>query len=107
LRERAAGRSIVRGWKAGRAGGAGEEAAMSAGQNLRRGYAYGVHGTVHSGTIERRSGSPDMVSLIVLATIVVVIAAVASDPVLSASFGQVFGTAWSETIAFLMRLVSR
>jgi hypothetical protein len=80
---------------------------MSAGQNLRRGYAYGVHGPVHhSGTIERRS-SPDMVSLIVLATIVVVIAAVASDPVLSASFARVFGTAWSETIAFLMRLVSR
>jgi hypothetical protein len=79
---------------------------MSAGQNLRRGYAYGVHGSVHSGTIERRN-SPDMVSLIVLATIVVVIAAVASDPVLSASFARVFGTAWSETMAFLMRLVSR
>ena len=79
---------------------------MSAGQNLRRGYAYGVHGPVHSGTIERRN-SPDMVSLVVLATIVVVIAAVASDPVLSASFARVFGTAWSETIAILMRLVSR
>ena len=79
---------------------------MSAGQNLRRGYAYGVHGAVHPGTIERRS-SPDMVSLIVLATIVVVIAAIAADPVLSASVGRVFGTAWSETIAFLMRLVSR
>ena len=79
---------------------------MSAGQNLRRGYAYVVHGAVHSGTIERRS-SPDMVSLIVLATIVVVIAAIASDPVLSASVGRVFGTAWSETIAFLMRVVSR
>ena len=38
---------------------------MSAGQNLRRGYAYGVSTAVHSGTIERRS-SPDMVSLIVL-----------------------------------------
>ena len=76
---------------------------MSAGQNLRRGYAYGVHGTVHSGSIERRS-SPDMVSLIVLATIVVVIAAIASDPVLSASFARVFGTAWSESLALLARL---
>jgi hypothetical protein len=79
---------------------------MSAGQNLRRGYAYGVSTTVHSGSLERR-GSPDMVSLIVLATIVVVIAAVASDPVLSASVGRVFGTAWSETLALLARLVSR
>lgn len=80
---------------------------MSAGQNLRRGYAYGVHTAVHSGSIERRSGSPDMVSLIVLATIVLVIAAVASDPVLSASVGRVFGTAWSDSLGFLMRLVSR
>ena len=80
---------------------------MSAGQNLRRGYAYGVNAAVHSGTIERRSGSPDMVSLIVLATIVLVIAAVASDPVLSASIGRIFGTAWSDTIEFLMKLVSR
>lgn len=78
---------------------------MSAGQNLRRGYAYGVNAAVHSGAIERRSGSPDMVSLIVLATIVVLIAAIASDPVLSASVGRVFGTAWSESIAFLTRLV--
>jgi hypothetical protein len=46
-----------------------------------------------------------MVSLIVLATIVVVIAAIMSDPVLSASFGRVFGTAWSESLAFLARLV--
>lgn len=48
-----------------------------------------------------------MVSLIVLATIVLVIAAVASDPVLSASVGRVFGTAWSDSLGFLMRLVSR
>jgi hypothetical protein len=80
---------------------------MSAGQNLRRGYAYGVSSAVHSGSIERRSGSPDMVSLIVLATIVLVIAAVASDPVLSASVGRIFGTAWSDVIALFARLVSR
>ena len=80
---------------------------MSAGQNLRRGYAYGVSSAVHSGHIERRSGSPDMVSLIVLATIVLVIAAVASDPVLSASVGRIFGTAWSDTLALIARLVSR
>lgn len=80
---------------------------MSAGQNLRRGYAYGVSTAVHSGgTLERR-GSPDMVSLIVLATIVLVIAAVASDPVLSASVAHILGTAWSDSLAFLTGLVSR
>ena len=108
MRGRHPGRSIVHGWKAGEAGGAGEEAAMSAGQSLRRGYAYGVSTAGHSGSaLERRSGSADMVSLIVLATILVVAAAVASDPVLSVSIGRVFGTAWSDTVEFLMGVVSR
>lgn len=80
---------------------------MSAGQNLRRGYAYGVSTPVHSGSTLERRGSPDMVSLIMLATIVLVIAAVASDPVLSASIGHLLGTAWSDSLAFLTRLVSR
>jgi hypothetical protein len=81
---------------------------MSAGQNLRRGYAYGVNAAVHSGTtVERRSGSPDVLSMIVVATIVLVVAAVASDPVLSASIQRIFGTAWSDSMALLMRLVSR
>jgi hypothetical protein len=80
---------------------------MSAGQNLRRGYAYGVSGAVHSGpTLERRA-SPDFVSLILIATVVLLIAAVASDPVLSASIGRVLGTAWSDALRFLMRVVSR
>jgi hypothetical protein len=80
---------------------------MSAGQNLRRGYAYGMNAAVHSGATERRSGSSDTVSLIMLATVIVVIAAVASDPVLSASIGRIFGTAWSDALALLTRLVSR
>jgi hypothetical protein len=80
---------------------------MSAGQNLRRGYAYGVHTAVSAPTLGRRSGSTDVLSLIVIATIVLVIAAVASDPVLMASIGRTFGTAWSDSLRFLMRLVSR
>lgn len=81
---------------------------MSAGQSLRRGYAYGVSAAVHSGpTLGRRNASADMVSLIVMATIVFIIVAVASDPVLAASVGRIFGTAWSDTLAFLLRLVSR
>ncbi len=81
---------------------------MSAGQSLRRGYAYGVSAAVHSGpTLGRRNASADMVSLIVMATIVFVIVAVASDPVLAASVGRIFGTAWSDALAFLLRVVSR
>ena len=80
---------------------------MSAGQNLRRGYAYGVSPATHSGGTLERHGSPDMVSLIMLATVVLIIAAVASDPVLSASIGHILGTAWSDSLAFLTRLVSR
>jgi hypothetical protein len=79
---------------------------MSAGQNLRRGYAYGVSSAVHSGsTIERRA-PPDVLSLIMLATLVVVIAAVASNPVLAASIERILGTAWSESLGFLLRVVS-
>jgi hypothetical protein len=81
---------------------------MSAGQSLRRGYAYGVSPAVHSGpALGRRSVSTDMVSLIVMGTLIFVIVAVASDPVLAASVGRLFGTAWSDAMAFLLQLVSR
>ena len=49
----------------------------------------------------------DIASLIVMATLVFVIIAVASDPVLAASVGRTFGTAWSDAIAFFVQLVSR
>jgi len=49
----------------------------------------------------------DIASLIVMATLVFVIVAVASDPVLAASVGRMFGTAWSDAIAFFVQLVSR
>jgi hypothetical protein len=42
-----------------------------------------------------------------MATIVFVIVAVASDPVLAASAGRIFGTAWSDATAFLLRVLSR
>ena len=80
---------------------------MSAGQSLRRGYAYGVSAAVHSGPTLGRRNSADVLSLIVMATLIFVIVAVASDPVLAASAGRIFGTAWSDAIAFLLRLVSR
>ena len=81
---------------------------MSAGQSLRRGYAYGVNAVVQSGpTLARRKQSTDMVSLVVMATLIFVIVAVASDPVLAASAGRILGTAWSDAIALLLRVVSR
>jgi hypothetical protein len=42
-----------------------------------------------------------------MATLIFVIVAVASDPVLAASAGRIFGTAWSDAIALLLRVVSR
>ena len=80
---------------------------MSAGHSLRRGYAYGVSAAVHSGPTLGRRNSADVLSLIVMATLIFVIVAVASDPVLAASAGRIFGTAWSDAIAFLLRTVSR
>ncbi len=80
---------------------------MSAGHSLRRGYAYGVSTAVHTGPTSGRSVSTDMVSLIIMATLVFVIVAEASDPVLAASDGRIFGTAWSDAIAFFLRVVSR
>jgi len=80
---------------------------MSAGHSLRRGYAYGVSTAVHSGPTSGRSASTDMVSLIVMATLVFVIVAIASDPVLAASVGRIFGTAWSDAIGFFLGVVSR
>jgi hypothetical protein len=81
---------------------------MSAGQSLRRGYAYGVNPAVHSGpTLARRNPSTDMLSLIVMATLIFVIVAVASDPVLAATAGRIFGTAWSDAIALILRVVGR
>ena len=80
---------------------------MSAGQSLRRGYAYGVSAAVHSGPTVGRRTSTDIASLTVMATLVFVIIAVASDPVLAASIGRIFGTAWSDTVGFFLRVVSR
>ncbi|MDQ2913044.1 MAG: hypothetical protein M3T56_07280 [Chloroflexota bacterium] len=80
---------------------------MSAGQGLRRGYAYGVSEAVHSGPTLGQRRTADVPSLIVMATLIFVIVAVASDPVLAASVGRIFGTAWSDTLGFFLRVVSR
>jgi len=78
---------------------------MSAGQSLRRGYAYAVNPAVHSGpSVARRGASTDLVSLIVMATLIFVIVAVASDPVLATTVGRIFGTAWSDLIGLILRV---
>jgi hypothetical protein len=48
-----------------------------------------------------------MLSLVVMATLIFVIVAVASDPVLAASTGRIIGTAWSDAVGLLMRSMSR
>ena len=48
-----------------------------------------------------------MASLIVMATLIFIIVAVASDPVLAGTVGRIFGTAWSDAIGLLLRMVSR
>jgi hypothetical protein len=48
-----------------------------------------------------------MLSLIVMATLIFVIVAIASDPVLAASTGRIFGTAWSDAVGFFMRAMHR
>ncbi|HKC90192.1 MAG TPA: hypothetical protein VKE23_02580 [Candidatus Limnocylindria bacterium] len=45
-----------------------------------------------------------MVSLIVMATLIFVIVAVASDPVLATTVGRIFGTAWSDLIGLILRV---
>lgn len=82
---------------------------MSAGQSLRRGYAYGVSPTVYSGptTLGRHSGQTNMFSLIVLATLILVVTVIASDPVLAATAARILGTAWSDSVQIIMRAMSR
>jgi hypothetical protein len=81
---------------------------MSAGQSLRRGYAYGTHTIVHSApTLERRSVPSNLGSLTVLATLILLVTVVASDPVLAASAAKIIGTAWSDILGLLMAVVSR
>jgi hypothetical protein len=80
---------------------------MSAGQSLRRGYAYGVSPAVQSGPTVTRRASTDMASLILMATLIFVIVAVASDPVLAGTVGRIFGTAWSDALGLLLRVVGR
>jgi len=48
-----------------------------------------------------------MFSLIVMATLILVTVAVASDPVLAASAGRIVGTAWADMLEFFMRVVGR
>jgi hypothetical protein len=42
-----------------------------------------------------------------MATLILVVVAIASDPILAASAARILGTAWSDAIALLMRIVSR
>ena len=77
---------------------------MSAGHSLRRGYAYGA--SLHSVTDTPRESSGGL-PVIVIVTIVLIVAAIASDGVLASAVGQLIGTTWSDSIQFLLGVVSR
>jgi hypothetical protein len=77
---------------------------MSAGQSVRRGYAYGVSTTSHS---HSRTGSPDMAALILTGFTVLVVVAVLSDDVISAAIAQTLGTLWSDAVGMLSQVLRR
>ena len=77
---------------------------MSAGGNLRRGYAYGV---VSVDPRSHEGYSPSAFSLLTMAVMVVMIAAIASDPHLVNAIGRALGTAWTDFVGALLGIVSR
>lgn len=79
---------------------------MSAGQSLRRGYAYGMSATIHS-TSRSRNGAPDMAVLVLTGFVVLVVVAVLSDDVVAAWLAQLVGTVWSDTVATLAQVLRR
>ncbi|HEY7623917.1 MAG TPA: hypothetical protein VIA63_02710 [Candidatus Limnocylindria bacterium] len=78
---------------------------MSAGGNLRRGYAYGVPVSVDPRTHE--TYSPSLFSLLTIALMIVMVAAIASDPHLVTAIGRALGTAWSDFVGLLLGVLGR
>jgi hypothetical protein len=76
---------------------------MSAGGNLRRGYAYGVSIPVDHSTHE--TYSPSLLSLLTVTLMVIIAAAIASDPHIVTAIGRALGTAWSDFVTLVLRLV--
>ena len=74
---------------------------------MRRGYAFGVNPAVYSAPMLGRRATTNIFSLIVMATLIFVIVAVASDPVLAASAARILGTAWSDAVALISLLLRR
>jgi hypothetical protein len=74
---------------------------MSAGQSARRGYAY----TVNAGRPKARTShrSEELMSIIAAATVIFVIVAAMTDPVINAAVTRAFGTAWSDAVALLLK----
>jgi hypothetical protein len=80
---------------------------MSTGRSTRRGF-YGVNTTFHSAhDYGQRSGTPDMLVMILAAIIVLLVTAVASDEVFSAAAGRMLSALWSDAIRALTQLLPR
>lgn len=76
---------------------------MSAGQSARRGYAYTVRATTERRHSRSAHRTEELVTVIAAATIIFVVVAALTDPVIAASFQRTFGTAWSDIVALLTR----
>ena len=78
---------------------------MSGGKSYRHGY----YATIPH-TRPQVAESTDFEAIFVVifaAMLIVLIAAVATDPTLSTSIGQLVGTAWSEAVGLVTRVVGR
>jgi hypothetical protein len=74
---------------------------MSAGQSLRRGYAYPPSTINAKSESDRRT--EEFVLVIIAATVILLAIAALSDPAVAAAFGRMIGTAWTDAVALMIR----
>jgi len=70
---------------------------MSAGRSTRRGYAYAGAAPVR----DRHGSSIDGAAMVVVATLVLVVVAALSDPLIMATLERVLDVAWRSAVALL------
>jgi hypothetical protein len=74
---------------------------------MRRGF-YGVNRTFHTThDYGQRSGTPDMLVMILAAVIVLLITAIASDEVLSAAAGRMLSELWSDVVRLWIQILPK
>lgn len=80
---------------------------MSAGQSVRRGY-YGVSTTITSmPTSQPRSEHAGTAWVVIISSLIVVIAAIASDQAIASSIARILAALWTDGTALLREALSR